>query len=632
MSNIAPTGALWCIIRENHFIFKITIRADNDLIDLRNVIKNVKPNYFANVDADELILWRTNVASNILRNKETAIEPYLNKKLEDPADTVGNTFQNVVGNNIRVIPLLSNWLLVVMFHGIHRKTVDEKLTNFWKALKNTAELDDNDFLELSGEAHFFGKNSKPSKLLIRKYYDDLILVVFDDNVRKLRISENPEIGKTFFRYYILYHLAVFNYTVIYEICIMNEPSRVILFDHEGWAFCLHKTFHFDEINRYLDDSSVWYVVDGKEPDIVEAKTILICSPLNAHHKEFDKKIPSGGILRYVLAGALNTEIQSQLKDAIGLCDENIFRYIGRSESKDDVSHKLVHIWTNLPGRDDAEPYTQKIIKFASDYVVKQVTSNVKRMITNKLFMNLDEVLNGGKSNSVLGSYFESIAHQMLRSGWEFQIHFLDTKKKYTFKLSQQDEHRFSNINETKNEMYYQPIDKTFPSIDAIYAPDTLFQMTTSLNHNIKMIGLNKLQSKLMKTGDIDFYFVVPAQLFDNYKKQNYATIKDVIATNVNPWIIEQIKQYVLRIDLGSEDSLARMSSTATIEERISTLSTADEPLITPLARISTLSTADKPLTDDADPSTVPAKRSSSYIERGEGSKKESKKRNKKKKK
>ncbi|POG60910.1 hypothetical protein GLOIN_2v1486671 [Rhizophagus irregularis DAOM 181602=DAOM 197198] len=567
MSNIAPTGALWCIIRENHFIFKITIRADNDLIDLRNVIKNVKPNYFANVDADELILWRTNVASNILRNKETAIEPYLNKKLEDPADTVGNTFQNVVGNNIRVIPLLvshtiffllllrvifannteyllilvlffpdsyrqtrpkntfalsqSNWLLVVMFHGIHRKTVDEKLTNFWKALKNTAELDDNDFLELSGEAHFFGKNSKPSKLLIRKYYDDLILVVFDDN---------------------------------------------------------------------------------------------------------------GGILRYVLAGALNTEIQSQLKDAIGLCDENIFRYIGRSESKDDVSHKLVHIWTNLPGRDDAEPYTQKIIKFASDYVVKQVTSNVKRMITNKLFMNLDEVLNGGKSNSVLGSYFESIAHQMLRSGWEFQIHFLDTKKKYTFKLSQQDEHRFSNINETKNEMYYQPIDKTFPSIDAIYAPDTLFQMTTSLNHNIKMIGLNKLQSKLMKTGDIDFYFVVPAQLFDNYKKQNYATIKDVIATNVNPWIIEQIKQYVLRIDLGSEDSLARMSSTATIEERISTLSTADEPLITPLARISTLSTADKPLTDDADPSTVPAKRSSSYIERGEGSKKESKKRNKKKKK
>ncbi|CAB5380383.1 unnamed protein product [Rhizophagus irregularis] len=42
-------------------------------------------------------------ASNVLRDKETAIEPYLNEKLEDPADTVGNTFINVVGNNIRVI-------------------------------------------------------------------------------------------------------------------------------------------------------------------------------------------------------------------------------------------------------------------------------------------------------------------------------------------------------------------------------------------------------------------------------------------------------------------------------------------------------------------------------------------------
>lgn len=34
-------------------------------------------------------------------------------------------------------------------------------------------------------------------------------------------------------------------------------------------------------------------------------------------------------------------------------------------------------------------------------------------------MDLDEVLNVGKSNSALGSYFESIAHQMLRHGGDF---------------------------------------------------------------------------------------------------------------------------------------------------------------------------------------------------------------------
>lgn len=199
-------------------------------------------------------------------------------------------------------------------------------------------------------------------------------------------------------------------------------------------------------------------------------------------------------------------------------------------------------------------------------------------------------------------------------------------------LHQQDENRFSDIGEIKNNMYYQPIDKTFPSIDAIYAPNTLFQMTTSLNHPIKMIGLNKLWNKLRKTGEIDFYFVVSVQLFEKYRKQNYATVKGGIATNVNPWINNQIKQYVLGICLDFKDSLARMSSTATIEEEISALSTADKSLTTPLAEISTSSTADELLTmllaDIADPSTIHAKRSSSYIERGEGSKKGSKKRKK----
>ncbi|RIA93864.1 hypothetical protein C1645_818835 [Glomus cerebriforme] len=106
MSNITTSGTLinlWCIVRKNRSIFKITIGSGNDLDDLRKVIKKERKPHFDNFASDELTIWRTNVASNVLRNKETAIEPYLNEKLEDPADTVGNTFQNVVGNNIRVI-------------------------------------------------------------------------------------------------------------------------------------------------------------------------------------------------------------------------------------------------------------------------------------------------------------------------------------------------------------------------------------------------------------------------------------------------------------------------------------------------------------------------------------------------
>src|SRR3954447_14058575 len=99
MSNIAPLINL----RENRSIFKITIGTGNDLLDLRKDIKEERKPRFNDFAPDELILWRTNVASNVLRNKETAIEPYLNEKLEDPADTVGNTFQNVIGSNIQVV-------------------------------------------------------------------------------------------------------------------------------------------------------------------------------------------------------------------------------------------------------------------------------------------------------------------------------------------------------------------------------------------------------------------------------------------------------------------------------------------------------------------------------------------------
>ncbi|PKK56738.1 hypothetical protein RhiirC2_858490, partial [Rhizophagus irregularis] len=88
MSNIAPSGTLinlWCIIRENRSIFKITIELGNDFDDLRKVIKEERKPRFNDFAPDELVLWKVNVA------------------LKEPADTVGNTFQNIVGNNIGVV-------------------------------------------------------------------------------------------------------------------------------------------------------------------------------------------------------------------------------------------------------------------------------------------------------------------------------------------------------------------------------------------------------------------------------------------------------------------------------------------------------------------------------------------------
>ena len=113
-----------------------------------------------------------------------------------------------------------------------------------------------------------------SVLKIRKCYRDLLSVVFDDYIRKLRITGNPGIGKTYFGYYLLYQLALRDETVVY-----HNDGYPIVFEGRKGAFTSDKI----GIKPYLKIKAVWYIVDGKQPKNVMAKTILICSPKRAHY-------------------------------------------------------------------------------------------------------------------------------------------------------------------------------------------------------------------------------------------------------------------------------------------------------------------------------------------------------------
>ncbi|RHZ71434.1 hypothetical protein Glove_258g43 [Diversispora epigaea] len=127
-------------------------------------------------------------------------------------------------------------------------------------------------------------------LYIRKCYRDLLEIVFDENIRKLRITGNPGIGKTFFAYYLLYMLAKREKIIIYNSCASRYP---IAFDKEK-AF---RVYEADVLDSYLCEQSVWYIVDSKEPESVKAKTILLCSPRKDHYKNFDKYV--GTTIRYM---------------------------------------------------------------------------------------------------------------------------------------------------------------------------------------------------------------------------------------------------------------------------------------------------------------------------------------------
>jgi len=95
---------LWCLVRGDINSFKVVIGQDNDIDDLRKIIKAEKPNALSNVDADNIILWSVNVDQSQL-NEGFSIEEMLTdeNKLGASEHTVGATFFNVEGTNVRVI-------------------------------------------------------------------------------------------------------------------------------------------------------------------------------------------------------------------------------------------------------------------------------------------------------------------------------------------------------------------------------------------------------------------------------------------------------------------------------------------------------------------------------------------------
>jgi hypothetical protein len=255
----------------------------------------------------------------------------------------------------------------------------------------------------------------------------------------------------------------------------------------------------------------------------------------------------GGVPRYVLELANNEAQQNKLEDAISTCTYDIIKYIGEGDTQEDISHKLVHIVTNLPEDGTEYPlYSQKTMKFASHYVGEMVTSKLETSLRYRLIDEMNVALKFGKSNQIIGRLFEVVAHKLLRDGGVFKVRSLDTNMDKSYKINPQDKtFMFFDASEIENGKYYQPYEEHFPSIDAIFAPTTLFQMTTTLNHNTSISGLEKLDSKL--SYNIDLYYVVPNVLFNRFQKQS------IIGGDIQQRLRweNRIKQYVLGINISS---------------------------------------------------------------------------------
>ncbi|CAB4425352.1 unnamed protein product [Rhizophagus irregularis] len=533
--------------------------------------------------------------------------------------------------------------------------VDEiLLKHFWQALKNTNHDELSSLFMVSEDVNFFGKPSIPSKLFVRRCYNDLLNIIDNDKIRNLRLTGNSGIGKTFFGYYLIYHLVKNGKTVIYDIHTMK--TFVILFGQtiEEVSY-LHTIKDARKIKTNLLNQDVWYIVDGKSPDDSEAKTILICSSLKSHYKVFDNRIPEirympvwswneinkcradifthlsenkvrelyikwGGIPRYILKDVHTKGIQKQLDRAINTCNESIFRYIGEDVTKDDISHKLIHIWTNFPegSNNNLKPLTGPLFKSSSsgqppaDLLLDQSFTDllsdqpsIDLLLDQSYQSSTDLLFNQPLTDLLLDQsqiqveriieeehYTETIVK--FASNYVGQQVILELKKIVIDKCRR-------DVNAVIDGGKSNPItDCVFEQIahkvlrnggifkrrsldtneeDSIVFPKrdlVLLTQIDEIQNKAYSIPLDKsfplvdaiitpnclLQMTIAKDHNIK---IIPTKLYSSYKKQKYSTTDDKDTLNMGPWIGKHLKQYVLEIDLDFALP-AESSSTSSITE------------------------------------------------------------------
>ena len=94
-------------------------------------------------------------------------------------------------------------------------------------------------------------------------------------------------------------------------------------------------------------------------------------------------------------------------------------------------------------------------------------------------------------------------HKALRKGGKFTVKNLKTNAESSMTLQKCDNnnelHDLSDIDWATNDVYWTPDYPTFCSVDAIYTPDRLFQMTVSSSHQIQASGIKKISIAVPQT-------------------------------------------------------------------------------------------------------------------------------------
>ena len=303
------------------------------------------------------------------------------------------------------------------------------------------------------------------------------------------IYGTPGIGKSYFGYHLLLSLAKKHATVVYY---DGTAKRAYLFSDSQVSFGPLSLYE-----SLLRNPEIYFVVDSAEALVVEAKTILITSPLKSHWKHLDKEkgnffpmpiwseqeifecralvyqnvdqdtakanfLRWGGVPRYVLRFGNDAEKQRQLDEAIATCSpSDLSKFAGTEFAKDDICHRLVHI---VPKEGFVGGWAHH---FASSYVASKVSEHLHQSNRTALEQFLASSQGIAPLAALRGYLLESYTHRRLATGGGFRIRNLETGVESTKNLEKLEVIEFSeDVPNPVAGKYYVPRNSNFESIDS----------------------------------------------------------------------------------------------------------------------------------------------------------------------
>ncbi|GMF31914.1 unnamed protein product [Phytophthora lilii] len=324
------------------------------------------------------------------------------------------------------------------------------LVAFWEAfLNDRTEVKADALVELPQDTYLLGDSTLGSRIYIRHCYPELWKVcwkmIHDEamNTPHLVILGNPGIGKTFFSYVILLHLAHAGATVVYE---SGKKKQRLLFSRD----MVVRGSNADFID-VLEQPKTYYIVDALRPENFAAKTILLTSPRRSIWWEFNKTncdslyMPVwtwkeimncreslyqnldvsmvsnhfrrwGGIARYVLEKARSRRQQRHLAKALDSVDLDLLaNACGKEDAHDEkVSHRLLHYRVN-------SDFDSDYFEFASEYVQQEVYKRLYEKDKRKLLEFIAASDGVGALAVLRGHLFEGHVHSVLPRGGTFRV-------------------------------------------------------------------------------------------------------------------------------------------------------------------------------------------------------------------